>query len=131
MGGKPGSREIRREQIRQRIDAIHARVAALQTRRKDDADRAAALEWLTLAQRQMAASQAAARTAISNGLHAFRTAAEAHERAALLHERAAAAGFGDKDEHERQASCPPVCPSRQYRYSAPGVETTLYSRLVG
>ena len=26
---------------------------------------------------------------------------------------------------------PPVCPCRQYRYSAPGVETTLYSRLVG
>ena len=29
------------------------------------------------------------------------------------------------------ASRPPVCPCRQYRYSAPGVATTLYSRLVG
>ena len=30
-----------------------------------------------------------------------------------------------------RASRPPVCPCRQYRYSAPGVDTTLYSRLVG
>ena len=30
-----------------------------------------------------------------------------------------------------RARRPPVCPCRQYRYSAPGVETTLYSRFVG
>ena len=30
-----------------------------------------------------------------------------------------------------RARRPPVCPGRQYRYSAPGVETTLYSRFVG
>ena len=30
-----------------------------------------------------------------------------------------------------KARRPPVCPCRQYRYSAPGVATTLYSRLVG
>jgi hypothetical protein len=30
-----------------------------------------------------------------------------------------------------RASLPPVCSCRQYRYSAPGVATTLYSRLVG
>ena len=30
-----------------------------------------------------------------------------------------------------RASLPPVWPCRQYRYSAPGVATTLYSRLVG
>ena len=30
-----------------------------------------------------------------------------------------------------RARRPPVCPCRQYRYSAPGVETTLYRRLVG
>ena len=29
------------------------------------------------------------------------------------------------------ASRPPVCPCRQYRYSAPGTATTLYSRFVG
>jgi hypothetical protein len=31
----------------------------------------------------------------------------------------------------RRASWPLACPCRQYRYSAPGVATTLYSRLVG
>jgi len=30
-----------------------------------------------------------------------------------------------------RARRPPVCPYRQYRYSAPGVATTLYSRLAG
>ena len=30
-----------------------------------------------------------------------------------------------------RARRPPTCPCRQYRYSAPGVATTLYSRLVG
>jgi hypothetical protein len=32
---------------------------------------------------------------------------------------------------EARIEPPPVCPCRQYRYSAPGVATTLYSRLVG
>ena len=98
------SREIRREQIRQRIDAIHARIKELQAKRQDDADLATVRERLTSAQRQMAASRAAARTAITNSLRAFRKAAEAHERAALQHERVAAAGRGDKDQHERQAA---------------------------
>ena len=103
MGGEPQSREIRREQIRQRIDAIHARIKELQAKRQDDADLATVRERLTSAQRQMAASRAAARTAITNSLRAFRKAAEAYERAAL-HERVAAAGRGDKDQHERQAA---------------------------
>jgi hypothetical protein len=30
-----------------------------------------------------------------------------------------------------KASRPPACPCRQYRYSAPGVTITLYSRLAG
>lgn len=104
VGGEPESPEIRREQIRQRIDAIHARVADLRATRQDDADRATPSERLASAQRQMAASHAAARTAMANSLRAFRKAAEAHERAALQHERAAAAGRGDKDQHGRQAA---------------------------
>ena len=104
MGGEPRSREIRREQIRQRIDAIHARIKELQAKRQDDADLATVRERLTPAQRQMAASRAAARTAITNSLRAFRKAAEAHERAALQHERGAAAGRGNKDRRERQAA---------------------------
>jgi chromosome segregation ATPase len=90
-GRRAKSREIRREQIRQRIDAIHARIKELQAKRQDDADLATVRERLTSAQRQMAASRAAARTAITNSLRAFRKAAEAHERAALQHERVAAA----------------------------------------
>src|SRR5260370_99803 len=31
----------------------------------------------------------------------------------------------------RGAGRPPVCCCRRYRYSAPGVDTTLYSRFVG
>src|SRR5882672_2399039 len=45
-----------------------------------------------------------ARTAITSSLRAFRKAAGAHERAALQHERVAAAGRGDKDQHGRQAA---------------------------
>jgi CHASE3 domain sensor protein len=103
-GRRAKSREIRREQIRQRIDAIHARIKELQAKRQDDADLAAVRERLTSAQRQMAASRAAARTAITSSLRAFRKAAEAQERAALQHERVAAAGRGDKDQHGRQAA---------------------------
>ena len=66
MGGGPQSREIRREQIRQRIDAIHARMKELQAKRQDDADLATVRERLTSAQRQMAAFRAAVRTAITN-----------------------------------------------------------------
>ena len=103
-GRRAKSREIRREQIRQRIDAIHARIKELQAKRQDDADLATVRERLTSAQRQMAAFRAAARTAITNSLRAFRKAAEARERAALQHERGAAAGRGDKDQRERQAA---------------------------
>ena len=38
---------------------------------------------------------------------------------------------GSVPEMSTKARRPPVCPCRQYRYSAPGVATTLYSRLVG
>ena len=103
-GRRAKSREIRREQIRQRIDAIHARIKELQAKRQDDADLAAVRERLTSAQRQMAAFRAAARTAITDSLRAFRKAAEARERAALQHERGAAAGRGDKDQRGRQAA---------------------------
>ena len=56
-GRRAKSREIRREQIRQRIDAIHARIKKLQAKRQDDADLATVRERLTSAQRQMAASR--------------------------------------------------------------------------
>ena len=52
---------------------LSARVAELQARGQDDADRAIVRERLASAQRQVAASQGAARTAIANSLRAFRT----------------------------------------------------------
>ena len=61
-------------------------------------------ERAALAQRHLAASQAAASQAMAASAKAFRRAAAAHERAALRHERAAAVGSGDKDEHERRAA---------------------------
>lgn len=71
---------------------------------QDDASPAAVSKRIGSAQRQAAASQAAAEQAIAASIRAFRRAAEAHEHAALQCERAAAAGFGDKDQHERQAA---------------------------
>ena len=104
MGGEPSPGRSAESRSGRRIDAIHARIKKLQAKRQDDADLATVRERLTSAQRQMAASRAAARTAITNSLRAFRKAAEAHERAALQHERVAAAGRGDKDQHGRQAA---------------------------
>jgi hypothetical protein len=101
---KPESREGRREEIGQRLAAIRTRMDELKAVRQDDASPAAVSERIGSAQRQAAASHAAAEQVITGSIRAFRTAAGAHEHAALQHERAAAAGFGDKDQHERQAA---------------------------
>jgi hypothetical protein len=53
-----------------------------------------------VAQRHLAAAE----RAIAASVLAFRRAADAHGHAAIQHERDAAAGFGDRDEHERQAA---------------------------
>ena len=86
MDNEPEPWESRREGIRQRLEALHTRIDELK------------------AQRHVAASQAAEDEAVAASVRAFRQAAEAHEHADLQHERAAAAGSGDKDEHERQAA---------------------------
>ena len=100
----PQAPQSRREKTRQRLDAIHTRIGELQAKRHDDASQAAIRERLISAQRHLAASQAVAERAIAVSVSAFRRAAFAHEHTAIQHERAAAAGFGDKDEHERQAA---------------------------
>lgn len=99
MDHKPESGESRREEIGQRLAAIRTRMDELKTVRQDDASPAAVSERIGSAQRQAAAEQA-----ITASIRAFRRAAGAHEHAALQHELAAAAGFGDKDQHERQAA---------------------------
>jgi len=101
---KNASGENRREEIGQRLAAIRARMDELKAVRPDDASAAAVRERIGSAQRQAAASQAAAEHAISASIRAFRRSARAHEHAALQHERAAATGFGDKDQHEQQAA---------------------------
>jgi hypothetical protein len=38
---------------------------------------------------------------------------------------------GEQFYPKQSASCPPVCPCRQYRYSAPGLAMMLWTRFVG
>jgi chromosome segregation ATPase len=105
VASKPAPPESRSEQIRQRLGAIRTRIDELAAKRhQDDASLTTIDGRLAVAQREMAVSRAAAEQAIAASVRAFRRAAEAHERAALQHERAAAGGFGDKDQHERQAA---------------------------
>jgi hypothetical protein len=104
VDNEPQAPQSRRETARRRLDAIHTRIGELQASGQGDASPAAIRERLTSAQRHLAAAQAAAERAIAASVRAFRRAAEAHEHAAIQHARAAAAGFGDKDEHERHAA---------------------------
>jgi hypothetical protein len=97
-------REARREEIRQRLVAIRTRIDELETSRHGDRPPAACTERLARAQRQTAVAQAAAQRGIAAAIHAFHSAGQAHDRLAAYHERAAAAGSGDKGEHERQAA---------------------------
>ncbi len=101
---EPDPPQSRRQEIRQRIGDIRTRIDELQAKRQGDASREDVSEPLASAQQHVAASQAAAQQAVAANGRAFRRAAEAHERVARHHERAAAAGLGDKDEHGRQAA---------------------------
>jgi hypothetical protein len=94
----------RREEIRQGLGAIRARIDELRAEQQGEVTPAALRERIASAQRQLAASLAAADQAVAASVRAFRRAAEAHEQAGLQHERASAAGFGDRDQHERQAA---------------------------
>lgn len=108
MEPAPESRGSRREEIRQRLEAIHTRLKELRAKRQedsqDDAAPAVFSERLASSQRYKAASQAAAEQAAAASARAFLRSAEAHQQAALQHERSAAAGYGDQDQHERQAA---------------------------
>jgi hypothetical protein len=52
----------------------------------------------------MAVSQAAAERAVVSSIGAFRRSAHTHEQTARQHERAAATGIGDREEHRQQAA---------------------------
>ena len=115
MTSEPASRDGRRDEIRQRRASIDARLDELKTARQDDQSQATSRERAESAQRNLAASQAAADRAIAASADAFRRAARAHERAALHHERAAATGAGDKDEHEQRAAIHRTAQARDTR----------------
>jgi hypothetical protein len=103
MVAGPGSREARREMIRQRLGTVRARIQELRALRADGAGQVAPGEQPAARQR-VAASRAAAERAAAACAQAFRFSAEAHERAALQHERAVAAGCGRAGEHGRLAA---------------------------
>lgn len=105
MNDVTGSAESRREEIGQRLAAIHARIEELKAGQDQEDPGAATLdERVAAAQHQVDASRAAAQQAIAASIRAFRLSAAAHERAALQHERNATAGIGDRAEHEREAA---------------------------
>ena len=105
MNDASGSAESRREEIGERLAAIHARIEELKAGQDQENPGAATLdERVVAAQHQVDASRAAAQLAITASIRAFRRSAAAHERAAFQHERNAAAGIGDRGEHEREAA---------------------------
>jgi len=109
---EPESLDDRRDEIRKRQASIGARLDELKTARQDklktarpdEQSQAASRDRARPAQRNLAAAQAAAGRATAASAEAFRRAAQARERAAMHLERAAAAGTGDKDEHEQRAA---------------------------
>ena len=100
----PGAGSNRRDEFRQRLAAIDARMGELRAEWPGEVTPAALGERIAAARRHLAVSQAAADRAVAASVRAFRRSAEAHEQAALLHDRAAAAGFGDPARHERLAA---------------------------
>jgi hypothetical protein len=85
MEPAPESRESRREEIRQRLEAIQTRLEELRAKRQDDsqddATPATFSERLTSSQRYKAASQAAAEQAIAASARALLRSAEAQRPA--------------------------------------------------
>jgi hypothetical protein len=102
----PEPRISRLDEIDRRIAAIHLRLAELDQDRnqKGETGTAAAAGRPAAAQHNVTVSQAAAQRAMVSSIGAFRRSAHAHEQTARQHERAAAAGVGDQEEHERQAA---------------------------
>ena len=103
---KPAVPPGRQREIDTRLAAIRARLKTLRGRdRNAGMNRAAtASDRLGAAQRHAAEARAAAVQVLASSAEAFRNAAEAHDRVASVHDRTAAAGIGDKREHQWQAA---------------------------
>jgi hypothetical protein len=96
-------REARRRQIGERIAAIRARIGELQQARRENTHPVASREQFVEAQHHAALSEVTAAQALNASIGAFLRAAEAHERAAVQHEHAAATGDGEEHRRERAA----------------------------
>lgn len=104
MGNESKRREIRHQEIGDRIAEIRARINDLQQARRENKHPAASSDQLVEAQHHAAISEAAARQALIASMDAFLQAAMAHDHAASWHEHAAAAGGGSQEEHQLQAA---------------------------
>lgn len=93
---------VRGQEIRDRLDVIRARLAALALARTHAWPRLSAAGQVPDAAFLAAAEEREAQSAASL-IRAFYWAARAHERAARAHETAVAAGTGDVSEHQRRA----------------------------
>lgn len=99
--------QLRRQQIQQRLADLELRIEALSARRGQLA-RLPTRKGSTRGQRQRAhASQLAAQEQLAASVEglfrALMFAAEAHDRAAIVHEQLAARGVGDVAGHQRRA----------------------------
>lgn len=92
----------RQGEIGTRLDAVRARLKSLRERSRDLA--ASPTERLEAAQRREVQARDAAISALISSVHAFRTAAAAHERVASVRYRMAAQEIGDVREHEQKAA---------------------------
>jgi hypothetical protein len=99
MASLPDRYAIRRQEIRDRLTAIQNRLDALRCRPGHPSSLEESLE----AADATAAAQEQAALAVAASLRALHLSAEAHERAARVHDRAVAHGRGNVSEHQRRA----------------------------
>jgi hypothetical protein len=96
--GSPASRSV---EIGRRLGDLNTRMAELSQDGRGGEDVSGRL---AAAQRNLAAAQAAAERAIVSSINAFHRSARVHEQVACQHERAAAAGMGEREEHQQRAA---------------------------
>lgn len=103
MESEPGRLGARHQEIGERIAAIRMRIGELQEAQEGKHPVASA-DNLVEAQHHAAISEAAAQRAVTTSIVAFQRAAQAHDRLAVQHEQAAAAGGSDAHEHDKRAA---------------------------
>jgi hypothetical protein len=97
-------REIRHQEIGDRIAEIRTRINDLQQARRENRHPVAPSEQLVEAQHHAAVSEAAAQQAFIASIEAFQHAAKAHDHAAVWHEHAAEGRDSNEGQHQQQAA---------------------------